>query len=191
MIKSLFIITLVSELLLGGSLVLTLLIPKFRAWPPPGRGSWQYLWTWGLTTISFFGVLVLGFLDWNTFVLHHWMRIPLGCLLMFSGLGLIFWGVKTLGVHETQGLVGELATDGPYRFTRNPQYLGDILLIAGYAVLCNSLLVYITGVMGILWFILAPFTEEPWLRRKYGQAYEIYASRVPRFLTFRRAKDTE
>ena len=174
-----------------GTLILTIIFPKFHAWPPPSRGSWQYLWTWGLTTISFFGVFALGILDWNTYLFNHWVRIPIGCLLLFSGLALIFWGVRTLGLHQTQGLVGELITDGPYKFTRNPQYLGDIAIIVGYAILCNSLFVYITGLLGILWFVLAPYAEEPWLRHKYGQAYERYTSRVPRFLTFRRAKDTD
>ena len=33
----------------------------------------------------------------------------------------------------------------------------------------------------LLWFIL-PFAEEPWLADQYGEAYERYADRVPRFL---------
>ncbi|MDH3622522.1 MAG: hypothetical protein OES69_13780 [Myxococcales bacterium] len=36
------------------------------------------------------------------------------------------------------------------------------------------------------WFALTPFTEEPWLRKQYGEAYDAYCQRVPRFLGRRR-----
>jgi len=37
----------------------------------------------------------------------------------------------------------------------------------------------------MVWFVLAPFTEEPWLRDKFGAEYDSYMKRVPRFLSFR------
>lgn len=89
MVTYLFILTLLTELILGGSLILTLTWPEFRIWPPPGRES---------------------------------------------------------------------------------------------NVLSNSWLALITGLIGTLWFVLAPFTEEPWLRERYGQQYEAYKKRVPRFI---------
>ena len=44
------------------------------------------------------------------------------------------WGVRTLGVHQSLGLEGELARGGPYELSRNPQYVGDTLLLVGYAL---------------------------------------------------------
>ncbi len=32
------------------------------------------------------------------------------------------------------------------------------------------------------WWLVMPFAEEPWLREQYGEAYEQYAARVPRFV---------
>ncbi len=108
---------------------------------------------------------------------------------MVAGIGLVYWGVRTLGIHASQGLGGELVREGPYRYTRNPQYVGEMSFITGYIILSNSLLVLITAMLGIIWFLLAPFTEEPWLREQFGIAYEDYVSNVPRFLSVIRRKD--
>ena len=61
-----------------GSLVLTLRASKIQIWPPPGRRSWQYVFTWGLTFVSFGGTLALGLLGWNSFILEHCLRLPIG-----------------------------------------------------------------------------------------------------------------
>jgi protein-S-isoprenylcysteine O-methyltransferase Ste14 len=60
--------------------------------------------------------------------------------------------------------------------------VADILMLAGFAVLSNSLLALITGLIGAAWFVLAPFTEEPWLRDQFGEEYDRYIDAVPRFI---------
>ena len=175
--------TLVAETLLGGSLVVTLLSPRFRVWPPPKKRSWQYLYTWGLTLISFAGILALGILDWGSFVLRHWIRFPKGISIITNSLVLFIWAIRTLGLHATQGLGGKFVQQGPYRFTRNPQYVADIAMLAGFAILSNSSLAWFTSLLGMVWFILAPFTEEPWLRERFGSEYDVYMRKVPRFLS--------
>ena len=177
--------TLLAQLLLGGSLVLTLVVPRIRIWPPPRRRSWQYVYTWGLTLISFAGILALGFLDWNSFVLEHCLRVPIGLGLIVSSIVLVVWAVRTLGLHTSQGLGGTLVEDGPYRLTRNPQYVADIGMLAGFAILANSTYAWMTCLLGMVWFVLAPFSEEPWLRNQFGIEYDLYMKRVPRFLSFK------
>ena len=186
---SILLATLVAQLLLGGSLVLTLLVPRVRIWPPPRRRSWQYVYTWALTLISFAGILVLGILDWNSFVLEHCLRVPIGFGLIISSIVLVIWAVRTLGLHASQGLEGTLVEDGPYRITRNPQYVADIGMLAGFAILANSTYAWITCLLGMVWFVLAPFTEEPWLRDQFGIEYDLYMKSVPRFLSFKRQGD--
>ena len=185
----LFFTTITAEAILGVSLILTLINPSFRIWPPPARKSWQYFFVWGLTIFSYIGVFVLGIIDWDSVVLNHWAHFPLGLFFVILGLVFIIWGVKTLGLHATQGLGGDLITEGPYIYSRNPQYVGDIAMLLGYALICNSKLAWITSLLGIVWFVLAPYTEEPWLREQLGAAYEEYCSRVPRFLSLRRRND--
>jgi protein-S-isoprenylcysteine O-methyltransferase Ste14 len=46
--------------------------------------------------------------------------------------------VNALSLHATSGLAGELVTDGPYRYSRNPQYVAYIAIVLGYAVSCLS-----------------------------------------------------
>ncbi|NOY99355.1 MAG: isoprenylcysteine carboxylmethyltransferase family protein [Chloroflexi bacterium] len=187
--KMVFAATVVLEVLLGGSLVLTLRLPGFRAWPPPGKNSWQYYFVWVATIASYIGIVVVGILDWNSLAINPWLRYPVGILLMIFGFTLAMWGVRTLGIHTSQGLGGDLVREGPYRFTRNPQYVGDIAIIIGYIFLSNSKMALIVGILGILWFVLAPFAEEPWLRDQLGDAYDEYLTEVPRFILVKRRKD--
>ncbi|MEN8181928.1 MAG: PEMT/PEM2 methyltransferase family protein [Myxococcota bacterium] len=177
-----FAATLAAELLLGALLIVSWIDPSRRVWPPPGRASWQYRVVWTLTDVTAVGILALGILDWNTFAIDHWLRLPVGGGLALAGLALALWGVRTLGIHRSSGLKEALVQAGPYRFTRNPQYVGDIVLLLGWAILCNSLRTWIASVLAVAWFALAPFTEEPWLRAQYGEAYDAYRRRVSRYL---------
>jgi protein-S-isoprenylcysteine O-methyltransferase Ste14 len=174
-------VTFVGLTLLGISLVVTIARPRYRVWPPPSRTSWQYWYTWGLTGLATLGTVTLGILDWNTFRLPQWLRVA-GGFLALSGASFALWGVRELGARATQGLGGELATTGPYRYSRNPQYVGDIALLLGFGLLCNSALTLAAVALGSVWFALAPFAEEPWLRERLGSPYENYTRRVPRFL---------
>jgi protein-S-isoprenylcysteine O-methyltransferase Ste14 len=182
MLSLTFAVTLVAELVLGALLIVSWVDPSRRVWPPPGRDSWQYRLVWLLTDVTAVGLIAMGILDWNTFGLDHWLRLPIGAGLGLAGLALALWGIRTLGIHRTSGLKDALVQAGPYQFTRNPQYVGDIGLLLGWAILCNSLLTWIVSVLAAAWFALAPFTEEPWLREQYGQAYDTYRRRVSRYL---------
>lgn len=181
-IKLLFIITVFSEILLLISLIITLVKPKYRIWPPPRKNSWQFWFTWILMIISTFGVILLGIIDWDSFLLSHWLRYPIGLLLITFGSFIGLWAIKTLSIHSTLGLKGNFITNGPYKYTRNPQYLGDIVIIIGIILLSNSFLALITGILGILWFLIAPFTEEPLLKEQFKEDYNEYCKKVPRFI---------
>ncbi len=176
-----FWLTLLTFVLMGGSLVVTIARPRWRVWPPPGRASWQYWYTWILTCLGTLGIVILGILDWNTFRLPAWPRV-VGGLLALAGAVFALWGVRELGIRATQGLGGELATTGPYRYSRNPQYVGDIALLLGFGLLCNSAVTLAAAAFGSVWFALAPFAEEPWLKERLGSPYREYTRRVPRFV---------
>jgi protein-S-isoprenylcysteine O-methyltransferase Ste14 len=170
-------------LLLVGSLILTLAAPRLRIWPPPERRSWQYRYTWGLAILSLIGLVTLGILDWNRFWFGHWIRFVVGGVLVTGGLAFACWGLRSLGIHQSLGLEGRLVTTGAYGYSRNPEYVGDIACLLGFALVCNSGLTFIAAGVGILWFLLAPVVEEPWLRERFGSDYEAYLRRVPRFLS--------
>jgi protein-S-isoprenylcysteine O-methyltransferase Ste14 len=172
--------------LLDLSLIATLLVPRLRLWPPPGRDTWQYRLTWTLFAVSFAGFLVVGGLDAGSLGLHRWIgeagtRI-VGSTLFMGGTAVASYAMGYLGLRGALGLEAELVTEGPFAVSRNPGYVGDLLLIVGYVILADSRLAGLIGVLGVLWFLGAPFAEEPWLERQYGDAYRRYKNRHPRFL---------
>ena len=183
-----FWIVFASLILNGVSVVLSIVRPDLRIWPPPRKGSWQFVCNGILSYTGMLGVVVLGIIDWNSFILTHWARFPIGGLLMAAGGSFALWGFTTLGVHASQGLGGELVRTGPYRYSRNPQYVGTVPVLIGYAILCNSGVALVAAVLASGWFVLVPFAEEPWLREQLGAPYEEYATQVPRFLSSRRGR---
>ena len=76
-----------------------------------------------------------------------------------------------------------LVRQGPYRFVRNPMYIGAGLALVGAALFYESSLVL--GYAGLFFLAMHLFVvcyEEPALRRTFGQEYELYCCRVRRWL---------
>ena len=157
-------------------------VPGRRIWPPPGRRSWQYFLTWA-SFCSVCGInLLLLLMHWNTWVFQIPLRFVVGAPLALLGGMLAVRGMVTVGWKNTSGLKGGFVSYGPYRFTRNPQYVGDIVFFIGVGVIANSVFLWIAHLLLALVFVVAPLTEEPWLEEQYGDAYREYRRRVPRFL---------
>ena len=78
-----------------------------------------------------------------------------------------------------------LVTRGPYRWVRNPMYLGMALALAGEAVLfarpTRGLFAYALVLM-VITQLFVVFYEEPTLRRKFGADYDRYVASVNRWL---------
>jgi protein-S-isoprenylcysteine O-methyltransferase Ste14 len=83
-------------------------------------------------------------------------------------------------------LIGEepaaLVSTGLYRFSRNPMYVGVLLVVFGQAILfaSGSLAVYGCALWAFFYMIVV-FAEEPHLRATSGHAYEAYCRTVPRW----------
>jgi protein-S-isoprenylcysteine O-methyltransferase Ste14 len=75
-----------------------------------------------------------------------------------------------------------LVIQGPYRFVRNPMYIGAGLALAGAALFYQSwtLLLY-TGLFFLATHLFVVVYEEPTLRRTFGAEYEAYCNRVGRW----------
>jgi protein-S-isoprenylcysteine O-methyltransferase Ste14 len=76
-----------------------------------------------------------------------------------------------------------LVTAGPYRWVRNPIYLGALLVVVGEAwlFLAPALLAY-AMVMALAVHLFVVGYEEPTLRRTFGDAYREYLATVPRWI---------
>lgn len=83
-----------------------------------------------------------------------------------------------------------LVRRGLYRLTRNPIYLGVLLLLIGETILFESLTLLAYAL--VLWIVFHLFVisyEEPTLKRQFGGAYDEYCSAVPRWVpSLKRAK---
>ena len=75
-----------------------------------------------------------------------------------------------------------LTTSGPYAYTRNPLYLGSLVLAAGFAVAARSAWIAL-GIVVLFAGIYLPVvqSEEHFLRLQFPE-FAAYAQRVPRFL---------
>ena len=127
--------------------------------------------------------MIAGILDFGSLGLGNWAWRLAGITLLLLGNGLAWWGVAVLGARPTTGLAGDLVTEGPYRFTRNPIYLGMVLSLTGLAIAFGNLwllTMLVPFVLVIRYGVIA--REEAYLERKFGDAYRAYRARVRRWL---------
>jgi protein-S-isoprenylcysteine O-methyltransferase Ste14 len=75
-----------------------------------------------------------------------------------------------------------LVVKGPYRFVRNPMYIGAVLALAGAALFYRSLpLLAYAGLFLLASHFFVEWYEEPTLRRIFGEEYEAYCRQVRRW----------
>jgi protein-S-isoprenylcysteine O-methyltransferase Ste14 len=115
-------------------------------------------------------------------VLYFWLARPtwrflaIGSVLILPGL--LIRALASGHVRKNEAL----ATSGPYAYTRNPLYLGSLLMGMGFAVAARSWWVGI--VLVVMFFaIYLPVIrdEEAFLRQKFPE-FEEYLRRVPRMI---------
>lgn len=81
-----------------------------------------------------------------------------------------------------------LVATGPYRWVRNPMYVCATLILLGEAALFRSAALAVYAALVLLGFhLFVTLYEEPHLRRRFGQSYDDYLRRVPRWLPRRPA----
>ncbi len=111
-----------------------------------------------------------------------------GLVIGTAGAALVLWCIGTF-VLDGRGTPApfdpprRLVAKGPYRFVRNPMYIGAGLVLAGAFLFYDSLalLVY-TGLYFLATHLLVIWYEEPTLQRTFGPDYEAYCRRVRRWL---------
>ena len=184
MLPSVFTLTAILLVIVNGMLVFSIVRPSQRIWPPPAQQKWQYYVVWLMTILSFGGFITAGILDWNGLDWSVWIRWPVGLTLIIGGNILAWVGLRQLTLKTTSGHGGPLVTDGLYHYSRNPQYIGEISIIVGWAILSASAWAIPLCLGGILAFVITPFAEEPWLAKLHGDPYREFRRRVPRFFGF-------
>ncbi|MGO4440180.1 methyltransferase family protein [Rhizobium sp. RAF56] len=86
-------------------------------------------------------------------------------------------------INPTSGTNNKLVTGGPFQFTRNPMYLGLVVLSLGVAVATGAILMFVAPILVFATanWVHIPF-EEAKMRRQFGPAFDDYARNVRRWL---------
>ena len=149
--------------------------------------------TYAALFIGFVLVYLPGrFLSWSGIVAPATTGAPqvAGMIMVATGTVIALWCVFIFvfigkGTPAPFDPPRGLVTRGPYRWVRNPMYLGLWLLLIGEAVLFArptwSLFVYAPALIIVIHLFVVLY-EEPTLRRKFGADYERYVANVKRWL---------
>lgn len=146
--------------------------PSFRIWPPVALG------------VPFLVGVIISATAGDPFEVGvRW----LGWALVAIFVGWNGWALSTMARVGTALLPGGATTTildtGPFRYSRNPLYIGLVVLDLGLALLWPSfwaLLLVPLGFALLWWGAVAP--EERYLAAKFGDAYVDYRRRVRRWL---------
>jgi protein-S-isoprenylcysteine O-methyltransferase Ste14 len=77
----------------------------------------------------------------------------------------------------------ELVVAGLYRYVRNPQYVGVVLVLVGEALLTGMVVLFgYAAIMALGYHLFVRYYEEPTLGRLFGEPYARYREAVPRWL---------
>ena len=112
---------------------------------------------------------------------------PIAVLFILVGLGFSAAGFLTFRSRGTPVRPGaeptQLVLSGPYRITRNPMYLGLLLISIGCFFAVASLWFFVPPILffSVINFRLIPF-EEQLMKEHFGAEYETYRQRVRRWL---------
>jgi len=144
-----------------------------------------------LPPLLFLGSIAFGVLLQLTInvqlVADHPLRVPLGLALVALGVAPMVWAMVWIrATHQDpdpRKPTPELIVGGPFRFSRNPIYVGMALIQAGIGVaLANPwILLLIAPTLAILRRGVIE-KEEAYLERKFGDAYTRYRASVRRWL---------
>jgi protein-S-isoprenylcysteine O-methyltransferase Ste14 len=111
----------------------------------------------------------------------------LGLAILLIGLLLLLWCVREFYVAGRGTLAPwtppkYLVVSGPYRYCRNPMYVGVELILLGWAALCwSALLLLYAAFIAVAFQLRVVFAEEPWAVRTFGEGWSTYRERTPRW----------
>ncbi len=150
----------------------------------------KFLFKWRSFTQLPWIIIVLIFLKpyypYSTLEIEPFLTIT-GLLITFSGELLRIW----THLYASEGTSGRenylraesLNKDGPYRFVRNPLYLGNFFIVGGLLIIFSNLIAFLIGISFLIFqYFFIVLTEENYLKSKFGEEWIEYRNNVPRFI---------
>jgi protein-S-isoprenylcysteine O-methyltransferase Ste14 len=115
---------------------------------------------------------------------HNWLAIVLVSVGFLTGLsGVVTFRIAKTTVDPMKPRASSLVTWGVYAISRNPMYLGGLIMLLGWAVFLSNAIAFLFLPMYVLYinrFQIAP--EERALRSLFGETYAAYQARARRWL---------
>jgi protein-S-isoprenylcysteine O-methyltransferase Ste14 len=129
-----------------------------------------------------YAVFLLMVVSW---VYAVFLPLQLGTVWLYSGLiiclfGMIFTSVAILNFATSPK--DKVITKGLYRFTRNPTYIGVILMQTGLGIACSSWLYLLLTVVLIILLNANLSAEERYCLYRYGNDYQKYKNKTSRWI---------
>jgi protein-S-isoprenylcysteine O-methyltransferase Ste14 len=160
-------------------MVIMILITALGFWAPWieiwGMGNRFPLWAWLALEGSRLGLL--------SSAVAAPLVIAVAALIAAKGAVLRVWGAACLGydtVHHEQMQAGAVMADGPYRYMRNPLYLGGWCMMAALSFLLPPTGALVMMTLYTVFFLRLILAEEAFLAVQLGQPYQDYLRAVPR-----------
>jgi protein-S-isoprenylcysteine O-methyltransferase Ste14 len=114
--------------------------------------------------------------------------VAIGIAPLAVGAAILLWCVRDFyaagkGTLAPWDPPRRLVVVGLYRFTRNPMYVGILLLLAGWSLCAGSpSLAGYAVILAIAFHLRVVLYEEPTLRKQFGEEWSRYCETVPRWL---------
>ena len=121
----------------------------------------------------------------SSFVYAVFLPLQLGTTWLYSGLliylfGIVFTIVAVLNFATSPK--DKVITKGLYRFSRNPMYIGMLLMQIGLGIACSSWLYLLLTVVLIILLKAILSSEERYCLDRYGDDYRKYMNSTPRWI---------
>ena len=126
------------------------------------------------------GLVAHAFVRWRLLG-AWWLGHAIGWPLLTFGLAIVVWAVIAASDADLR-VPSSLITDGPYRHSRNPMYIGCTFVYVGAAFIVNTAwpLILLPPVLLLMHWTVT--REERALERQIGVAYMRYVARTGRYL---------
>lgn len=114
-----------------------------------------------------------------------WLYI--GLLIYLFGMAFIIIAVRNFASSPRDKVI----TKGLYSVTRNPEYIGLLLMQTGLGIACISWLYILLTVMLLILLNINLSAEERYCLYKYGESYRKYKNTIPRWIGLPKSRETE
>ena len=140
--------------------------------------------------ILFFGWIALSVRVYDErigLLLPLWTK-PTGIVLMIIGgtlalICVIAFIIRGKGTPAVFDPPTEFIAIGPYKYVRNPMYIGGFILLFGFGLYHHSISILILSVILIFLFhLFVVLAEEPQLENRFGESYVAYKNSVNRWM---------